>query len=265
MRDNEKTNEFPQGSDDVTRREWILRLSEFVALAGVSGMIPELSASPGVQQKDTTVLPPGLYEPSQDYLVHALSSEGKSWTPPLGSETEYFTPTLLPYHPQFFSPEEFNVVIRIIEILLGKVDAAALSQAAQWLDLWLRSAAGVRAAAQRLDPMHRALAVAFYGEASVRELESTDPASAARVGLRGLYELSQHTYDREFRMLTGPEQVDLVRSVAKVSPDNPLRQLFELTRTQAIRGYYTSAAGLKEIDYRGNAYYGDCPGCEKKE
>ena len=114
MRDNEESDEFAQRSHEVTRREWILRLSEFVALAGVSGMIPELSASPGAQQKNTTALPPGLYEPSQDHLVHALSSEGKTWSPPLGSETEYFTPTLLPYHPQFFSPEEFNVVIRII-------------------------------------------------------------------------------------------------------------------------------------------------------
>ena len=148
---------------------------------------------------------------------------------------------------------------------MGKVDAVALSQAAQWLDLWLHSAAGVRAAAQRLDPMHRALAVAFYGEASLREIESTDPSSAARTGLRALYELSQQTYARDFTMLTGSEQVDLVTSLAKVSPDSPLRQLFELTRTQAIRGYYTSAAGLKELDYRGNAYYGDCPGCEKKE
>jgi hypothetical protein len=197
--------------------------------------------------------------------VHALSSEGKTWSPPLGSETEYFTPTLLPYHPQFFSPKEFSDVIRIIEILLGKVDAVALSQAAKWFDLWLHSAAGVRAAAQRLDPMHRSLAVAFYGEAFVRELESTDPSSAARTGLRALYELYQHTYARDFTALTGAEQVDLVTSVAKVSPGNPLRELFELTRTQAIRGYYTSAAGLKELDYRGNAYYGDCPGCEKKE
>ncbi len=265
MRDNEKSDEFAQRSDEVTRREWILRLSEFVALAGVSGMIPELSASPGAQQKNTTVLPPGLYEPSQDHLVHALSSEGKTWSPPLGSETEYFTPTLLPYHPQFFSPKEFSDVIRIIEILLGKVDAVPLSQAAQWFDLWLHSAAGVRAAAQRLDPMHRSLAVAFYGEASVRELESTDPSSAARMGLRALYEFSQHTYARDFTALTGSEQVDLVTSLAKVSPGNPLRQLFELTRTQAIRGYYTSVAGLKDLDYRGNAYYGDCPGCEKKE
>jgi hypothetical protein len=43
-----------------------------------------------------------------------------------------------------------------------------------------------------------------------------------------------------------------------------MRKFFEITRAQAVRGYYTSAAGLEELDYKGNAYYGDSPGCETK-
>lgn len=46
--------------------------------------------------------------------------------------------------------------------------------------------------------------------------------------------------------------------------ESDLRKLYDLARTEAIRGYYTTAEGLKELDYRGNAYYGDSPGCAPK-
>ena len=42
------------------------------------------------------------------------------------------------------------------------------------------------------------------------------------------------------------------------------RKFFEIARTEAVRGYYTTAAGLEELDYKGNAYYADSPGCEAK-
>ncbi len=251
-------------ADNLTRRQWILRLGELVALAGVSGLVPEVAASMAAQQTEKTVLPPGLYEPSQDHLVHALSSGGKNWNPPPGSETEYALLGSTPYQLQFFSAEEFEAVTRMIEILLGAVEPAALSQAAQWLDLWLHSAAGVRAAAQRLDPMHRALALAFYGEEAVRDLETADPQTVARAGLRDLHELSLRLHGRDFLQLTSGQQVELFTTTAKAETGSAARKLFDLTRTQAIRGYYTSAAGLKELDYRGNAFYGDCPGCPSK-
>lgn len=253
--------------DDLTRRQWILRLGEFVALAGVSGFVPELAGALAKQQGqpgDLSVLPPGLYEPSQDHLVHALSSGGKNWTPPPGSETDYVLPSSTPYQPQFFSAGEFQIVRGLMGVLLGTVDPIALSQATAWFDLWLFAAAGVRAAAQRLDPLHRTLAVAFYGENSVRELETADPQSVARAGLAGLHDLCRKTYGRDFLQLTDAEQSQIGLSVAKARSESAIRKFFELARTEAIRGYYTSPQGLKELDYRGNAYYGDSPGCEPK-
>src|SRR5438270_655404 len=41
-------------------------------------------------------------------------------------------------------------------------------------------------------------------------------------------------------------------------------QFFELMKREAIRGFYTSRAGLKELDYRGNAYYARSPGCNTR-
>ena len=250
--------------DDLTRRQWILRLGEFVALAGVRGLVPEaaaaLAAQPAEQSKLTT-LPPGLYEPSQDHLVHALSSGGNKWTPPAGAETEFALPAAQPDEPQFFDAEDFKVVTRIIEVLLGKVDSAASLETARWFDRWLASVPAVRTAAQQLDPMHRALAVAFYGETEVRELETAQPDAVGRTGMRALGKLSHTLYQRDFLELTDGEQFDLLMTASKAEAGTEEHKFFELIRREAIRGYYTSAEGLKELDYRGNAYYGECPGC----
>lgn len=257
----------PPEADDFTRRQWILRLGEFVALAGISGLVPDVTAvaRDQAEQPHANTLPPGLYDTSQEHLVQALSSAGGKWTPPSGSETEYASALFIDYQPKFFGPDDFKVVTRVIEILLGKGEPTASSQAAQWLDFWLSAVPGVRTAAQQLDLMHRALAIAFYGESRVRDLETAHPDAIARVGIRALRDLSTRLYGgRDFLQLTGDEQNELLMTTAKAEPGTAERKFFDLARTEAIRGYYTSAAGLKDLDYLGNAYYGDCPGCERK-
>jgi hypothetical protein len=255
-------------ADDLSRRQWLLRLGEMVVLAGVSGLVPESAAALlGAGQTASpasAALPPGLYDASPEHLVHALSSGGKTWSPPPGSETEYVQFNASPFQPQFFSAEEFRVVTRFVEILLGNADSTGLEQAMEWFDQWLYSAAGVRAAAQQLDPMHRLLAVAVNGEESVRELETADPQSVARAGLAALRDLSLQVHGQEFLQLAPAQQIDLLISAGTAQPGNPQRKFFEIARAQAIRGYYTSAAGLEELDYKGNAYYGDSPGCPAK-
>ncbi len=255
-------------ADELSRRQWLLRLGEMVVLAGVSGLVPESAAALlGAGQGGSpaaAALPPGLYDASPEHLVHALSSGSKKWSPPPGSEMDYVQPNSLPFQPQFFSMDEFRVVNRFVEILLGNVDATALAEASQWFDQWMYSAAGIREAAQHLDPLHRLLAVAVNGEESVREFETADPQSVARAGLAALRALSLQAHNQEFLQLTRSQQIDLLTSAGAARPGNPLRKFFEIARAQAIRGYFTSAAGLQELDYKGNAYYDDSPGCEAK-
>jgi len=137
-----------------------------------------------------------------------------------------------------------------------------LAQVTQYLDLWFHSAAGVQDAAQHLDPMHRALAVAYYGEESVRELESSNPQTVARSGLAALHDMSAEKYGPGFLDLSESQQVEFITStMSTAKPDSPMSKLFEAMRGHAIRGYYTSAEGLKELGYQGNAYYAECPGC----
>src|ERR1700733_13314071 len=122
MKPRDANDEIPERGNlgDITRRQWLLRLGEFAALAGVSGLIPESSVFL-IGQENVTTLPPGLYSPSADGLVHALGS-AHHFSPPPGSETDYAKPAATPYAPQFFSAQEFQTVTRIVDILLGKVD-----------------------------------------------------------------------------------------------------------------------------------------------
>ena len=250
----------PDLSNAISRREWLLRLGEMVALAGVSGIVP--SASLSVFGQEIAELPPGLYAPSSDHLVHALSS-GNQWiTAPQGSETDYALPPALPYVPRFFSAEEFTVLTRMVETILGKVESSALAQTTQWIDLWFHSSVGAREAAQRLDPLHRALAAAYYGESAVKELETADPAAIAHAAFIALRKAANEKYRGDFATLNAEQQTELLRSIGGMNGEDPLPKFVALVRGEAIRGYFTSAAGLKELDFKGNAYYGECPGCE---
>lgn len=259
-----KNKPAQDSANELTRREWLLRLGEITALAGVAGLVPEFATTlAAADQKAAAALPPGLYEPSPKHLIHALSAHG-SFTIPPGSETDYVQPLQGPYRPQFFSPEDFRVVTRVAEILLGNVDAGALAETAEWLDLRFYSAAGVRAAARHLDPLHRALAAAYFGEARVVELENDDPQSVARAGLAALEQHSHSRLGRPFLQLSASEQEGVVAQIGQAPQDTPLRRFYDLLRRETIRGYYTSRAGLTELDYQGNAYHIQCPGCEKK-
>lgn len=248
--------------EELTRREWLLRLGGITALAGVAGLAPAAATALLGAEDGAATLPPGLYQPSPRHLIHALSAQGGLAVPP-GSETDYAPPLTASFQPRFFSGEEFPVVTRVVSILLGGVDKEALAETAAWLDLRLASAAGVRQAARRLDPLHRALAVAYCGEAQVVELETADPQPVARAGLAALQQQARDRLGKDFLRAGDEEQRTLVHDMSQAAPDSALRRFYDLLRREAIRGYYTSRAGLKELDYKGNTYHSQCPGCER--
>ena len=248
-------------TNEITRRQWLLRLGEVGMLAGVSGLVPDVLGAVIEDQERVLSLPPGLYDPSADAMVHALGHHGLVIPPP-GSETEYAIRSSSPFQPHFFSHEEFGVVVRITEIILGKMDTTTLSEVTRWIDLWFGSAERVRNAALGLDPMHRALAAAYYGEEEVRELETIEHPTVARKGIAALESACAQKYSKKFSAIEINEQTELLHSISTLGANNPLHKFFETVRNEAIRGYYTSAAGLRELDYKGNAYNPECPGCE---
>ncbi len=172
-------------------------------------------------------LPPGLFLPASDHLAHVIQAAARSRP-------------LTNYEPEFFTPGELEKVRTTVAVLLGDIPNASqvTRDIANWIDLTVNDSADVRAAANSLSAAHRALAVAHYGEESVNRLETFDPQKICR---EGLAEMPSPILDR-------PAEGAAARFV-------------EYLKSAAIDGYYTSKEGLRELDYRGNSFYAEPPGC----
>ena len=275
-----------QSNDELTRRQWLLRLGEAVALMGFSGVAseaePAAGSAPGLAGVGSGVsaLPPGLYDASTDHLAHVLSNRYFVSPIPRGTETDYRQPREDPFQPQFFSTVDFEVVQRIVELILGEAQGmskfageekggaeSVSAEIVEWIDQTVFHAPAVRDAARRLAPEHRVLAIHYYGLSAVEKVEEDDPQKTCREGLDWLTGESSQRYGRSFLSLGEPEQVELLRSVGDERPDKTLQngatRFFEWLKAEIIRGFYTSRVGLKELDYKGNAFYVGCPGCEE--
>jgi hypothetical protein len=206
--------------EDPSRRVWLLRLGSGALLTGCSGI--DLGAAEGVK------LPPGLYEPSVDHLAHVLK--------PAPNEAQ-------PSAPLFFEPAEYRQLQDLAARMLGEEPGTPpLPEITAWIDLMVHDAAEVRGAARSLSPEHRALAVGFYGEAAVRELETLDVQEISRAGLA--------------RLNAEP-------SVTLESLEAQGDAFIHWLKHRVIEGFYTSQAGLKELDYKGNSFYSISPGCDR--
>jgi Gluconate 2-dehydrogenase subunit 3 len=262
----------------LTRREWLLSLGSAIVLAGSSGAPGE--AAPGVEHAlpGVTVLPPGLYQPSFDHLTHVLTRDEPFVTIPPGAETEYIRPRSEPFTPSFFSSYELRIVRRWVEIILGEdlkiseqksvpgAPASIYDEVAEWIDLVVASAPAVRALALSLPADQRALAVAYFGgEERVRALETFEPERVCRAGLAWLGEESRRRFAKHFLDGQPEEQLELVRAVSDARADksaaNAGTRLFDFLKAESVRGFYTSRVGLKELDYKGNSFYAESPGC----
>lgn len=275
MKDDDRKFEQDQPVAGLSRRDWLLNFGSAVILPGFAGM-------PGILRQTehafTTALPPGLYTPSMDHVTLALNHDGRFFPVPPGAETQFVRPRLEPFLPQAFSSEEFTVIRRLVELILGEDLKTAPTQpaagapevlydeVAEWIDLVVFSGPGVRAAALNLTPEQRALAVAYFTtEEPVHELETFEPE---RICKEGLAWLQQETERRSFKtFLTAPPamQLELVSSISDSRRDPAVgdtgTRFFDFLKAEAIRGYYTSQLGLKELNYTGNSFYGQSPGC----
>ncbi len=213
---------------ELTRRRWLLRLGDTVVLTGFSGIVLDAAGTPA--------LPAGLYLPSMDHLAHAMA---KAQTPSQG-----------PVAPQFFGDSDLQLMTKLVARILGEeTSTSPVPEIAQWLDLIVGRAAAVRKAARELPPAARRLAVDYYGEDTVKDLEDADPQGLCLAGLKKLR-------DESFLNLTETEQLRLLTAM-ETSADPFLRWVKE----RVIEGFYTSKDGLRELDYKGNSFYAESPGC----
>jgi hypothetical protein len=234
-----------------TRRDWLITISTAAAAPVIAKRL----------QGDTghvIALPPGVYDPSTDHLSHALMSVARYHSIPPGCPTEYVHPRPGPFVPQFFSKGEFAVVQRLVQVILGETsdNSESVEETAEWIDLRVSEAGTVRRAAGQLDSLRRALAVAYYGVAREDRLATDDPAKICRGGLEWL---SGHS--RDFLSLGPAEQTAIMKAMSEEKADTRGGQFFVFLKTETIKGFYTTRTGLKELDYKGNAFYARSPGC----
>jgi hypothetical protein len=204
-----------------------------------------LTGFSGVPGSAAERLPAGLYLPSTDHVAHVLKATASA-RPFAG------------YSPQFFSPDEFRFIRRIIELLLGDIPDGGdvISEIAAWIDLTVYDAAAVREAANNMTAPHRALAIAYYGIGPVRELETSDPQEVCRQGMRALAKHEGASTDEGLRSL-------MARDVGaqRTGGNDAIAVFLSFLKKRAFEGYYTSRQGLRELDYKGNSFYAEPPGC----
>lgn len=273
-KEKEKT-EKAQPSAVLTRREWLHGLGPAVALSNLPEALQKaLQERPAVN----AALPTGLYTPSFDHLSHVLSNESAFLPVPHGAETEYVRPRTGTFAARGFAPGEFPVIRRLTEIILGEdlenshskqengAPSSIYDEVAEWIDLVVASAPKTRELARSLTEEQRALAVAYFGgEEPVRELETFEPDRICHEGLTWLEEQSQQRFGKIFLDAGSAAQVELVQTISDACSDQSMvnagTRLFNFLKAECIRGFYTSRIGLKELDYKGNTFYGGPPGC----
>ena len=217
--------------DEFTRRGWILRIGGAAALSRFS--VPDAAAA--TPEK----LPPGLYEPSLQHLAHSMKAAA---TP--GAEL------LSPHH---FGTEDFSLLKTIVARVLGEeASTPTVLEVAVWIDMIVGRSEEVRTAARSLSPAHRRLAIDYYGEDAVRELESENPQSICGEGLAALKRAG-------FAALDGKTQIEHL-----VNLENANDPFVTWVKRRALDGFYTSKQGLEELDYKGNAFYAQSPGCDQQ-
>ena len=260
----------------LSRRDWLLNFGSAAILSGFAGVPRE--SQHAEQAFTTTALPPGLYTPSIDHVTHALDQDGPFFSIRPDAETQFVLPRPGPFLPQAFSSEEFKVVRRLVELILGEdLKTAPAQQAAgapeslydevaEWIDLVTFSGPGVRAAARSLTPEQRALAVAYFAtEEPVQELETFEPERICKEGLAWLQQETERKSFSKFLTAAPATQSELLASISDIRPDpaihNAGTRFFSFLKAEATRGYYTSRLGLQELNYTGNSFYSQSPGC----
>jgi len=134
------------------------------------------------------------------------------------------------YQPAYFSPPEY----RTIDVLTALIIPTDESPGAQ--------EAGV---GEFIDFM------AAHGEKEIQQ--------PMRDGLQWLDSTAMKSCGASFIKLSPEQQTEILKRAAERNGDG--HAFFRLIRRYTVMGYYTSAIGLKELDFPGLRFYSESPAC----
>jgi len=134
------------------------------------------------------------------------------------------------YQPSYFSPSEY----RAIDVLTGLIIPKDETPGAQ--------EAGV---SEFIDFM------AAHGERGIQQ--------PMRDGLQWLDSTAKKDHGASFTSLSPEQQTEILKRAAERNGDG--HAFFRLIRRYTVMGYYTSAIGMKELDYPGLRLYSESPAC----
>jgi gluconate 2-dehydrogenase gamma chain len=80
-----------------------------------------------------------------------------------------------------------------------------------------------------------------------------------RDGLQWLDSAASKDYGASFIKLSPDQQTEILTRAAERNGDR--HAFFRLIRRYTVMGYYTSAIGMKEVDYPGLKFYSESPAC----
>ena len=89
-----------------------------------------------------------------------------------------------------------------------------------------------------------------------------------RAGLDAIEKMSQRKFSKGFTSATPKQQIELMTEIStnERNPKTVEERFFRLIKNLTIDGYYTSEIGIhKELQYKGNAYLKEFPGCTHPE
>ena len=89
-----------------------------------------------------------------------------------------------------------------------------------------------------------------------------------REGLAAVNKMSSEMFGKDFAKASADQQIELLKVISKNerSPSTVPEQFFRTIKNATIDGYYTSKIGIHdELQYKGNAYLKEFPGCTHPE
>ena len=159
------------------------------------------------------------------------------------------------YKPLFFSPQQYQMVEHLAEMIIPEDDSPGAKQAgvAEFIDFMVANRVPV---------------------STSRDIRSTDDAIAAGdeaqnrflAGLDWVNARSHSEFKRDFMDCTPEQQNSLLEELAYKAKFTPTtesgRAFFQMIRDYTVVGYYTTKIGLESIGYPGlRAVWPKMPGC----